>query len=272
MSAYKIGRWSLDEIETTKKLVEDGKTYREISELINRPEETVKSFVENKLLMNLSESVQLSKSTENDFKTSAEWKELSKQLSLDEQELFIYHWISIIGQFKHDVTHTERLQIIDVVRTEILLNRVLSKIHFYNQTIESANHEYCKEMSLDPQLRNPTILIETQKKISDSMMAIGAFNKELSSLTDKKQSILKDIKGTREQRVKRVEDSKESITGWVAALLHDGDLRHRLGVEMEKARLAQEVEYERLSDYYKYEDGSVEQPILNADNLKEDNT
>jgi hypothetical protein len=38
-------------------------------------------------------------------------------------------------------------------------------------------------------------------------------------------------------------------------------------MDMEKMRLAISHETERLSDYFKYEDGSVDQPLLTPDTL-----
>jgi len=82
--------------------------------------------------------------------------------------------------------------------------------------------------------------------------------------------MLREIKGTREQRVKRLEDSKQSFIAWVASLMQDPDLMKTYGIEMEKMRLAMENEKIRLGKFHKYEDGQVDRPFLSADTVTED--
>ena len=81
--------------------------------------------------------------------------------------------------------------------------------------------------------------------------------------------MLKEMKGTREQRIKRLEDSKLSFTSWVAAMLQDPDLMKKYGIEMEKMRLAMKREEERLSEFHTFDDGTVDQPFLTPDTVKD---
>lgn len=271
MSSYKSGRFSNDEIIKVVEMVESRKTYHEIGEALNRDPKTVQNLVENKMMMNLSEETQNLKAAENDIKCSPEWNNLAKQLSPDEQNTFLHHWCEIVAQFKGDIAHTERLQVIDVIRNEILINRNLEKQAEASASNNIYRAEYINEMAVKPEYRDTARIIFLQERMADCDGALGRLTKEYKDLVEKKQQALRDIKGTREQRVKRMEESKESITGWVAALMDSPELRERLGKEMEKFRIAQEVEYIRLSDYHKYDDGVVDQPILNAETLKEDN-
>ena len=82
--------------------------------------------------------------------------------------------------------------------------------------------------------------------------------------------MLKDLKATREQRIKRLEDSKQTFIGWVRNLMSNPDTRREIGIEMEKMRLAMNKEAERLSEYHKYEDGLIDQPFLTPDSVKDD--
>jgi len=271
MSTFKSGRWSNEDVLKVKEFIEEGLSYEQISTRVNRPPDTIKSLVENKLLMNLSEDAENSKKAEIDIKKSSEWTEIEKQLSKDEQDTFLHHWREILAQFKNDVTHTEKLQITDIIRNEILLNRVMIKIHNANNDIGKLNKEFDDEMLLDTTMRDTSKIVDTQQRMTAIGSAIGAYNREYKELMERKQNILRDIKGTREQRIKRIEDSKETITGWIAALIASPEIRQKLGIQMEKIRIAQIVEYERLSDYHTYHDGQMEQPILNSETLKDDN-
>jgi ribosome maturation protein Sdo1 len=81
--------------------------------------------------------------------------------------------------------------------------------------------------------------------------------------------MLREMKGTREQRIKRLEDSKQSFVSWVAHLMQDPETMKKYGIEMEKMRMAMEKEKDRLSAYHKYEDGVVDQPFLTPDTVRE---
>jgi hypothetical protein len=53
----------------------------------------------------------------------------------------------------------------------------------------------------------------------------------------------------------------------------DSEFRNKIGLDMEKMRLAAEAEKERLSQYHTYEDDAVDQPFLTPETLiqEEDN-
>ena len=47
------------------------------------------------------------------------------------------------------------------------------------------------------------------------------------------------------------------------------DLMKKYGIEMEKMKLAMNKEKDRLSQLHKYEDGTVDQPFLTPDTVKD---
>ena len=81
--------------------------------------------------------------------------------------------------------------------------------------------------------------------------------------------MLKDLKGTREQRVKAIEDSKLTFASLIKKIATDPQYRSQLGLEMEKMRLAMESEKERLSEYISFDDGQVDQPFLTPETSKD---
>ena len=80
--------------------------------------------------------------------------------------------------------------------------------------------------------------------------------------------MLKDLKATREQRIKRLEDSKQTFIGWVRNLMSNPETRREMGESMEKMRLAMGIEKDRLSEWHQYEDHLVDQPFLTPDTTK----
>ena len=71
------------------------------------------------------------------------YKELKKQFGDPELIFFEHQWIDYFKQFSEDVTHTEEMEILEVIRTEVLINRgmedrqdVLKNIDRLNKLIE----------------------------------------------------------------------------------------------------------------------------------------
>ena len=95
-----------------------------------------------------------------------------------------------------------------------------------------------------------------------------SLNKDYRELQTKKNSMLKEMKATREQRVKRLEDSKQNFNSWLSYLISNPEIVKSYGVEMEKMRLAMNQERDRLSEYHEYQDGEVDQPFLTSDTVK----
>ena len=83
--------------------------------------------------------------------------------------------------------------------------------------------------------------------------------------------MLKDLKGTREQRIKQIEDSKQTFASLIKQIVTDPTTRTKMGIDMEKMRLAAEAEKERLAQYHKYEDGIIDQPFLTPETLIQEN-
>ena len=51
--------------------------------------------------------------------------------------------------------------------------------------------------------------------------------------------------------------------------MQDPEIMKKYGIEMEKMKLAMENEKARLSVYHKYEDGTIDQPFLTPDTVKD---
>ena len=120
------------------------------------------------------------------------------------------------------------------------------------------------------EIQDKDYIFNIERQIAVCRAAQESLTREYKDLQTKKASMLKDLKATREQRIKRLEDSKQTFIGWVRNLMSNPEARREMGVEMEKMRLATNVEAERLSEYHKYEDGMIDQPFLTPDSVKED--
>ena len=91
---------------------------------------------------------------------------------------------------------------------------------------------------------------------------------ELLKVLNEQQKISKDLKATREQRIKRIEDGKSSWIGLIR-MLEDEEVREREGREMEILKRATDKAKESLHEYHTYNDNKVDVPLLTPESIKE---
>ena len=197
------------------------------------------------------------------------WSELKDQFSEQELDLFKYHWARVISQFKDDVIPTEEIQVVDLIKLELLMNRCLKVNKSNMDQINAFQKLISDERALDPDQQDVDTIINLERQVASLRAAQESLNRDYRDLQTKKNSMLKEMKATREQRVKRYEDSKHSFTGWIIHLINNPELTKSYGIEMEKMRLAMKKEGERLGQFHQYEDGQVDQPFLTPDTVKE---
>lgn len=243
----------------------DSMTLEDIAKSLDRDVDSVEQFMKRKLKHGLSLEEEAAFSLED----RPYWIELQSQFTQDELELFKYHWSRIIAQFKDDVFPTEELQVIDVIKLELLMNRCLKgnkdniqQISTYENMVKDERSKYKDDQDLD-------YIINLERQIASLRASQESLNRDYRELQTKKASMLREMKGTREQRIKRLEDSKQSFISWVANMMQDPETMKQYGIEMEKMKMAMLKEKERLSAFHKYEDGLVDQPFLTPDTVRE---
>lgn len=206
----------------------------------------------------------------HDLQNRPFWKDLEKQFSEEELQSLLYHWGRIITQFRDDVLPTEELQIIDAIKLEILMNRALIGQQDNMRSIDEFQDAVTVEKNKDLELQDKDYIYNLERQIAVCRAAQDSLTRDYKDLQTKKAAMLKDLKATREQRIKRLEDSKQTFIGWVRNLMSNPDTRREMGIEMEKMRLAMKQEEKRLSEYHQYEDGGIDQPFLTPDTVKDD--
>jgi hypothetical protein len=260
----KKGRISKEEERIIARLI-DSMTVEDIAQKLDRDVESIDNFVKRKFRIGISGEEAAAFSLED----RPYYHELSGQFTDEELELFKYHWSRIIAQFKDDVFPTEELQVVDVIKLELLMNRCLksNKDNITDMTIFEKMVK--EERAKDKEDRDQDYILNLERQIAALRASQESLNRDYRELQSKKASMLREMKGTREQRIKRLEDSKQSFVSWVAHLMQDPDTMKKYGIEMEKMRLAMKKEGERLSALHKYEDGTIDQPFLTPDTVIE---
>jgi hypothetical protein len=260
----KKGRISKDEERIIRRLI-NSVTVEDIAKKLDRDIESVDNFVKRKLGVGISNEEAAAYSLES----RPYWSELTGQFTGEELELFKYHWSRIIAQFKDDVFPTEELQVVDVIKLEILMNRCLKSNKDNLNELELIDKMIRDERALDKDQRDQDYLMNLERQGASLRASQESLNRDYRELQTKKASMLREMKGTREQRIKRLEDSKQSFTSWIAHLMGDPETLKRYGIEMEKMKLAMIKEKERLSAFHKYEDGQIDQPFLTPETVKD---
>lgn len=197
------------------------------------------------------------------------YNELKKQMSDPEIIFFEHQWIDYFKQFNEDVTHTEEMQILEVIRTEVLINRGMEDRQEAVKNIERLNKLIDDEMSKPEVMQDTQAIASFQTQLGAAFASKSAYINEHEKLLTKKERLLKDLKGTREQRKRKSEDAKTNFSAWLKQL-DDIQVRKREGMDMEINRIAANKAVEEMSEYHKYEDGVLDQPFLNADTVKEE--
>ena len=273
MATMKKGRFSKDDINFIEENLDIG--LNRIATELNRNPDSVLDFIKKKVAKNeidrpiwMEEPAGLEKA-QYDLTFRPYWSELQQQFTEDELRLFQYHWARIISQFKDDVIPTEELQVVDLIKLELLMNRALKHNKENIEQVSALEALILTERQRDPDQVDRDVMFNMERQVASLKASTESLNRDYRDLQTKKNSMLKEMKATREQRVKRLEDSKQNFTSWMAYLVGNPEVALAYGEEMEKMRLAMEKEKERLSGYHKYTDEMVDQPFLTPETVKD---
>jgi len=192
--------------------------------------------------------------------------ELSKQMSEHEIRFFEQNWIDFFKQFNEDVTHTEEMQILEVIRTEVLINRSMEDRQEIMENIETLNGLIDQEMSKPKDMQDTQALAMFQTQLGAMIGSKSSYINEHEKLLTKKERYLKDLKGTREQRKRVADDAKTNFSMWMRQL-DELETRESEGFDMAVQAIAADKARKRLSEFHEYEDGEVDQPLLNSETV-----
>lgn len=262
----KRGQLSLEE----EKFIQDNLntlSIEQIADQINRNIEPIKKYIKENQLYTSDDTKEI-EILRQKLHSKTFWSEIEKQFDEDSGELTYFEntWISLIKQFREDVLPAEELQIKQFITIDILINRSMKERKRHITETEKLqrviDNEYLKpESERDiPKLAN----LETQ--LTYARNSIASYTNEYTKLLNEQQKISKDLKATREQRIKRIEDGKSSWIGLIR-MLEEEDVREREGKEMEILAMATDKAREKLYALHTYADNRVDLPILNKNSI-----
>jgi len=201
--------------------------------------------------------------------TKTFWNEITRQFDSDSGELQYFEdtWIGLIKQFREDVLPAEELQIKQFITIDILINRSMKERKRHITETEKLQRLVDKEYEKPEEQRDIPKLANLETQLSFARNSIANYTNEYTKLLNEQQKISKDLKATREQRIKRIEDGKSSWIGLIR-MLEDEEIREKEGREMEILAIATDKLKNKLYDYHSYQDGVIDQPFLNPESIE----
>jgi hypothetical protein len=264
----KRGPFSEDELNFIKEYSSE-KTIEQIAVYLDRNPKTVAKQIE-KINVAHTEMTQ----DEIDFVKLKEtlhskeyWSEVLRQFTDVEISYFEKVWVKLIKQFREDVLPTEELQIKQLITTDILMNRCMVERKRCLNEINRLDEEITREYATDIEHRDIEMLLNLEQQISLARGSQGTHTTEYTKLSKEYKDLAKDLKATRDQRLQRIEDGK---TSWVGLLrmLEEEDVREREGRDMGILKAAADNQWDILSEFHEYEDGTVDRPVLTPEVIK----
>jgi hypothetical protein len=239
----------------------------EIANNLNRTIDPIKKFIdkENLKARDLTDDEHLLST----LRTRYYYLELKKQMDDAEIIFFEHNWIDFFKQFNEDVTHTEEMQILEVIRTEVLINRSMEDRQEIVKNINLIEKLIDEELEKPKDQQDSQALALWQTQLGSLIGSKSSYINEHEKLLTKKERYLKDLKGTREQRKRVADDAKTNFSMWMRQL-DSLEMKEKEGFDMEVQAIAADKARERLSELHEYEDGEVDQPLLNTDTVIKD--
>lgn len=266
----KRGQLSLDEEKFISENF-DKLTIEQIAEYLNRHEAPIKRYISENQLFSSEDDKQTHETLRYKLHSKTFWSEITKQFDEDTGELSYFEdtWIGLIKQFREDVLPAEELQIKQFITIDILINRSMKDRKRHIADTEKLQKLVDKEYDKPEDQRDAPKLMSLETQLSFARNSIANYTNEYTKLLNEQQKISKDLKATREQRIKRIEDGKSSWVGLIR-MLEDEQIREREGREMEILAMATKKAKDNLFEYHNYNDNTVDRPFLTPESIQLD--
>lgn len=245
-------------------------TIQKIAESLNRSVAPIEKFIKQNNILDSEDQEQFD-TLRNKLHAKSFWQEIVRQFDSESGELTYFEntWINLVKQFREDVLPAEELQIKQFITIDILINRSMKERKRHISETEKLQVKVDKEYDKPEDQRDIAKLTNLETQLSFARNSIASYTNEYTKLLNEQQKISKDLKATREQRIKRIEDGKSSWVGLIR-MLEDEEIREREGKEMQIISMATEKAKKDMAELHTYEDGSVDPPFMIPEDLEKE--
>lgn len=266
----KRGQLSLEEQQYIKDNFNTS-TIEEIAEFLNRNPAPVKRYINDNHLMIPDDPDDDTDYLKHKLHKKTFWTEIERQFDKDSGELEYFEntWVGLIKQFREDVLPAEELQIKQFITIDILINRSMKERKRHITDTERIQKMVDDEYLKPEETRDNAYLTNLETQLSFARNSITSYTNEYTKLLSEQQKISKDLKATREQRIKRIEDGKSSWTG-LLRMLEDEKIREREGRQMEIMSMSVNKHLKELETIHVYQDKTADSPFLTPESVEQD--
>lgn len=210
-------------------------------------------------------------SQERQLIRSPEWQAIKQEFLEAELKRFRTKYREYMEQFGDDTTPTEKTQILQLIKYELLMSRCLveakssiAEIARLEETIREIHLSFPTLVGRPPEIQKNLNTADAQ--LLGMREGRKSASREISELTKNIEKILESLKGTRDQRIKEINRAEGSLLD-VLRNLQKEEHQKRMTRQMETLRVLNQKEKERLTPLHTYRDGTVDSPILNSETV-----
>lgn len=267
---YNKGRFTIEEQDIIISMRQSGCTVGEISKKINRDPESVDKWIEKNIgkTEEQKEEIEL----QNELRGTPYFRELKRQFDEEDIEIFEMHWQNLWKQFKNDVFHTEEMQIMDLCKIEVLMNKIRRDSKSDENRRDDLSYLLSEEMKRQPMddedaRERSERIMNINRQLDSISQATSSREREYKDYLKEKNNMLKTLKGTRDQRIKDIESSKDTWPGLIKKISGDHDFRDKMKEMWAKVWMATEKKKIELAEPIEYEDGRMDSPVLRPEDF-----
>lgn len=206
-----------------------------------------------------------------ELETRPEWQHFREQFTPKELDHFRNRYVQLMSQFRDDIMPTEEMQIFQVITIDILIQRTMREQKEVNEDLMRAHNDIESLMDEFNSSKKRALLEEVkhcEARYAKCADALKNLSQRYEAYLMRQSAMLKELKATRDQRVKIFENSRQSFLGYLR-LLAEEDQQVVKGREAEMMRIASDEEARRLAEPIRYDDGMIDQPLLTPETVKD---
>jgi CheY-like chemotaxis protein len=191
------------------------------------------------------------------------YDQLKKQFSKEEIDFYLEEWGSLCVQFE-DIVATEKRQIDELIKAEIMGNRILRHIQNTEEEITNLQQEIetfraTNDVNNSPELQEKDTVLSTLVR---TMAAVsGAMTNDYQKNVNTKNGLLNELNARRKDRVDQLKKSTTTFLGLVESL-RQREIREHQGRHIELVRIAKEKKKSEWRKPNKFPDGSLDCLLL----------
>ena len=264
----KTGRFGKDKNQKIRDLVAQGMSTQEIAKEVNRTVQAINNFITRDSRVGLTgEEIASLERVQQSLYTNAFWRDVKEQLTDNEARYFEDIWCEmLLKQFREDLLPAEQLQLKNVIILNILMDRSMKDRRECIEDREKAKRQLNTEIRKGND-GDSDLIMSLEQQIEMLKSNLPTYTADHTKLFQQLQNAEKNLKTTRDQRLKKIDDAKTSWTGFIRSL-EDEEQRRKVGTNAEMFRVAADRATEKLGEYHTYVDGQVDKPLFNAETVE----